>query len=57
MESRFGLRVDELTYQQVEQDKRDNGIIENLTFGTKAAGYLEPEYQMPTLGGKIHVTP
>lgn len=57
MESRFGLRVDKLTYQRVEQDKRDNGIIENLTFGTKAAGYLEPEYQIPTLGGKIHVTP
>lgn len=57
LESRFGLRVDELTYQQIEQDKRDNGIIENAVFGTKSAGYLEPEYQIPTLGGKIHVTP
>ena len=57
MESRFGLRVDQRTYQRVEQDKRDNGIIDNLVFGTKAAGHLEPEYQMPTLGGKIHVTP
>lgn len=51
--SQWGLRVDESTYERVRDDKLDDGIIQNRTFGEKQAGYLEPEYLYPTTGAAI----
>lgn len=49
----WGLRVDEETFEQVRQDKLDDGIIQNDTFGVKRAGFLEPDYEFPTTGAAI----
>ena len=51
--SSWGMRVDEATFNQVAEDKTDDGIIQNDTFGEKEAGRLEPEYHFPTTGGAI----
>jgi hypothetical protein len=51
--SRWGLRVERPTFEAVARDKRDDGIIQNDRFGLKRAGYLDPEYAMPTSGGAI----
>jgi hypothetical protein len=51
--SKWGLRVDEYTFQQVENDKKDDGIIQNNRFGQKKRGYLEPEFLVPSTGGAI----
>ena len=51
--SKWGLRVDEKTFERVAADKQDNGIIERDRFGHKGRGYLEPKYEMPTSGGAI----
>lgn len=51
--NKWGLRVDEATFQSVADDKRDDGIIQKHRFGAKRPGYLEPEYSMPTTGAAI----
>ncbi len=51
--STWGMRVDEETFNRVAEDKTDDGIIQNDTFGEKRAGQLEPEYLFPTTGGAI----
>ncbi|MGB5465529.1 MAG: DUF6384 family protein [Sedimenticolaceae bacterium] len=51
--SRWGLRVERPTFEAVARDKQDDGIIQNDRFGLKRAGYLDPEYAMPTSGGAI----
>jgi hypothetical protein len=51
--SRWGLRVDEATYNQVAADKRDDGIIEHDVIGEKRRGALEPEYSVATTGAAI----
>jgi len=50
---RWGLRVDEETFQRVAADKKDDGIIQQNRFGVKRAGSLETEYLMPTSGAAI----
>ena len=50
---KWGVRVDEATFEAVAADKRDDGIIEDYVLGTKAAGKLEPEYRVPTTGTTI----
>ncbi len=51
--STWGLRVDEDTFERVRQDKLDDGIIQDDTFGVKRAGFLEPDYEYPTTGDAI----
>ena len=51
--SRWGLRVERPTFEAVARDKQDDGIIQNDRFGRKRAGFLDPEYAMPTSGGAI----
>jgi hypothetical protein len=51
--SRWGLRVDEGTFRQIANDKRDDGILQQDRFGTKRRGFLEPDYQLPTTGAAI----
>ena len=49
----WGVRVPESTYRTVENDKRDDGIIERATLGLKEYGFLAPDYVMPVLGGAV----
>lgn len=51
--SRWGLRVDEETFQRVAEDKRDDGIIQDPVVGVKQRGTLEPRYRVPTTGAAI----
>jgi len=49
----WGARVPESTYRAVENDKRDDGIIERSTLGLKEYGFLDPDYLMPVMGGAV----
>jgi len=51
--SRWGLRVDEATWNRVAADKADDGIIQQRTVGRKVAGELEPAYLIESTGGTI----
>lgn len=51
--NKWGVRVDEATFEAVAADKRDDGIIEDYVLGTKTAGNLEPNYRVPTTGATI----
>ncbi len=51
--SKWGVRVDQSTFQAIAADKQDDGIIQNNVFGLKKQGFLEQEYLMPTPGGFI----
>jgi hypothetical protein len=50
---RWGLRVDEATFERVVADKLDDGIVQDFVFGEKRAGELEPRYRFATTGGAI----
>jgi hypothetical protein len=49
----WGLRVEESTFYRISSDKLDDGIIQNNQVGRKLAGYLKPEYSIPTTGATI----
>ncbi len=49
----WGIRVPERVFNQIKNDKQDNGIIDNKRFGVKRRGYLTPNYLHPTAGGMI----
>ncbi len=51
--SRWGLRVDEGTYNRVAADKTDDGIIQNAVVGVKRRGELDPDYSVATTGAAI----
>jgi hypothetical protein len=50
---KWGVRVDEQTFEAVARDKQDNGIIERDRLGFKGRGRLAPEYEMNATGGAI----
>lgn len=49
----WGVRVPESTYRQVENDKRDDGILQRNMLGLKEYGFLDVDYVMPVLGGAV----
>jgi TolA-binding protein len=51
--SAWGLRVDQRVYEQVRQDKMDDGIVNRKMVGAKKRGYLTPEYRVSTTGATI----
>ena len=51
--SKWGVRVDESTFEAVAADKRDDGIIQGDVIGKKVRGKLTPEYLVPTTGDTI----
>lgn len=51
--NKWGLRVSQELFEQIADDKHDDGIIQNNRFGVKRRGDLEPEYLMSTTGGAI----
>ena len=50
---KWGLRVDESTFDAVAGDKKDDGIVQRDRFGAKRRGALVPQYEMPTTGAAI----
>lgn len=50
---RWGLRVDEATFERVAADKLDDGILQDDVFGEKRRGELAIDYRFPTTGGAI----
>ena len=51
--SRWGLTVDERTFNRIRSDKEDDGIIQDEVFGSKQRGHLSADYRYPTTGGAI----
>jgi serine/threonine protein kinase len=51
--NKFGLRVDEQTFQRVAADKRDDNIIQNDILGYKAPDARTLTYTVPTTGAAI----
>lgn len=51
--SRFAVRVPEATFQSVRADKARNGIVQKVRMAEKRRGYLNPDFLMPTLKGRI----
>ena len=51
--SKWGIRVDEATFESVAADKKDDGIIQDYVVATKDVGQLEPDYRIPTSGATI----
>ena len=51
--SEWGLRVEPQVYEQVRQDKMQDGIVNDKIVGFKKRGYLTPEYTVATTGGTI----
>jgi hypothetical protein len=49
----WGVRVPESTYRSVENDKKDDGILQRNVLALKEYGFLEPDYVMPVLGGAV----
>ncbi len=50
---KWGLRVDQATFNAVARDKQDDGIIQKNQFGRKRRGELTPQYEMATTGAAI----
>jgi hypothetical protein len=51
--SRFAVRVPTATFEAVRNDKAMNGIVQNARLGEKRRGFVEPEFRMPVLDGRI----
>lgn len=49
----WGVRVPESTYRAVENDKKDDGILQRNVLGVKEYGFLDVDYVMPVLGGAV----
>ena len=51
--AKWGLRVEEETFQRVAADKRDDGIIQQAVVGRKRRGELDAQYRVATTGATI----
>jgi hypothetical protein len=51
--SRFAVRVPAETFEAVRSDKARNGIVQNARMAEKHRGFLEPEFRMTVLDGRI----
>jgi hypothetical protein len=51
--SEWGLRVEPKVYEQVRQDKQQDGIVNHKVVGFKKRGYLTPDYTVATTGDTI----
>ncbi len=50
---KWAVRVSEQTFENVQADKRDDGIIQNNVIGVKRRGALETEWRVDTRGGAL----
>jgi hypothetical protein len=51
--ARFAVRVPQETFDAVRADKQRNGIVQNAKMAEKRRGYLEPEFHMTALEGRL----
>lgn len=51
--SRFAVRVPPATFESVRNDKARNGIVQNARLAEKRRGFLDPDFAMPVLEGRI----
>lgn len=51
--SEWGLRVEPRVYEQVRQDKQQDGIVNHKIVGFKKRGFLTPDYTVATTGDTI----
>jgi hypothetical protein len=51
--TKWGLRVDEDTFERFAADKRDDGIIQQAVVGSKRRGELDLHYSVATTGAAI----
>ena len=51
--SRFAVRVPLETFEAIRNDKSKNGIVQNVRLAEKRRGFVEAEYLMPVLEGRI----
>jgi len=51
--SQWGVRVSEVVFNGVRDDKVDDGIVQNNILGLKQFGYVDIDYVLPVLGGEI----
>jgi hypothetical protein len=51
--NRWGIRVPEETYVNVERDRREDGVLQQDRLGEKRAGESDVDYAMPVLGDTI----
>jgi hypothetical protein len=51
--SRFAVRVPVETFEAVRNDKARNGIVQNVRMADKRRGFLEPEFRMTAMNGRI----
>ena len=49
----FAVRVPQETFDAVRADKQRNGIVQNAKMAEKRRGYLEPEFHMTALEGRL----
>jgi Family of unknown function (DUF6384) len=50
---KFGVRVSQQVFDNVGQEKRADGIVQNNRFGVKRRGTLSVDYKMPFEGGML----
>ena len=50
---KWGVRVDQSTFDRIAADKRDDGIIQDYVLAVKESGQLQPEYRISTTGAAI----
>jgi hypothetical protein len=51
--SRFAVRVPAETFDAVRNDKARNGIVQNARMAEKRRGFVEPEFRMAALEGRL----
>lgn len=51
--SKWGVRVNEATFEQIRRDKSDDGIVQRNRVGEKRRGELDVTWLMPVIGGTI----
>jgi Family of unknown function (DUF6384) len=51
--SRFAVRVPMETFDAVRNDKARNGIVQNARMAEKRRGFIEAEFAMPVLEGRL----
>lgn len=49
----WAVRVPDVTYESVRDDRQDDGIIQRNILGIKQYGFLETDFTMPVLDGAI----
>jgi hypothetical protein len=51
--SKWAVRVPEALFDEIQADKRDDGIIQKAVLATKARGEIEPKWQHQMPGGAL----